>query len=501
MKIVICSFNILLYSFQTEAALNSQPLANVLLTFGLVPLNIINFLNPKMAEASEKLWLSLYNIVKKGFDWKRIKHFWVFVPTGERITFGVSSNTELWGKVKHDKEVYEKIMMEAGLEGETENDLDRRAIDILGSWLFHKNVEKELKKTEEDIAVERSSKERILSKTLIYPCCHCSSSFVLKCQLRKHVARKHVKRSYQCHSCPKKFARQDLLQSHILVHKRFHPHVCITCKKKYKTKFALFKHLELGGFCPLQCIFCTQTFANKIILVKHDKLCHGDKEDLGGTCELCMETFKYRIDLERHRKCYTNIDGSFKFVCGRCMKKHCSMKMLEDHRNASEVCPLFQIDEFKFVDDMTEEECMYPCEKCGKRFGSKHLMMVHLKTHTVKMPSENNEFQCILCQKKFAQYSNYIKHKRLAYNDDGSLRNLCEMCSRSFCTSRLLKRHCNESHTVACTTCDQSFTTKRALDSHIQKRQSTCGECKKIFCNKDAFSLHKKYAHPIKISE
>jgi hypothetical protein len=108
MKIVICSFNILLYSFQTEAALNSQPLANVLLTFGLVPLNIINFLNPKMAEASEKLWLSLYNIVKKGFDWKRIKHFWVFVPTGERITFGVSSNTELWGKVKHDKEVYEK---------------------------------------------------------------------------------------------------------------------------------------------------------------------------------------------------------------------------------------------------------------------------------------------------------------------------------------------------------------------------------------------------------
>ena len=212
-----------------------------------------------MEEASEKLWLSLYNIVKQGFDRKRTKHFWVFVPTGERITFRFSSSTaELWGKVKHDKEVYEKIVMEAGLEGETENDLDRRAIEILGSWLFHKNVKKELKKTEEEIAVEiaveRSSKERILSKKLIYPCCHCSSSFVLKCQLRIHVARKHVKRSYQCHSCPKKFARQDLLRSHKLLHKRFHPHVCITCKKKYHTKFALFKHLELSGFCPLQCV-------------------------------------------------------------------------------------------------------------------------------------------------------------------------------------------------------------------------------------------------------
>ena len=81
-------------------------------------------------------------------------------------------------------------MMEAGLEGETENDLDRRAIDILGSWLFHKNVEKELKKTEEDIAVERSSKERILSKTLIYPCCHCSSSFSLKMPTKKTCCKK-----------------------------------------------------------------------------------------------------------------------------------------------------------------------------------------------------------------------------------------------------------------------------------------------------------------------
>ena len=463
-----------------------------------------------MEEASEKLWLSLYNIVKQGFDRKRTKHFWVFVPTGERITFRFSSSTaELRGKVKHDKEVYEKIVMEAGLEGETENDLDRRAIEILGSWLFHKNVKKELKKTEEEIAVEiaveRSSKERILSKKLIYPCCHCSSSFVLKCQLRIHVARKHVKRSYQCPSCPKKFARQDLLRSHKLLHKRFHPHVCITCKKKYHTKFALFKHLELSGFCPLQCILCTQTFANKINLVKHNKLCHGDKEDLGGTCELCMETFKYRIDLERHRKCYTNIDGSFKFFCGRCMKKYCSRKMLLDHMHASEVCPRFQnkkTEVIPFIDDMTEEEYMYPCEKCGKTFGSKDYLMSHLGTHIARTKHKHNvdkssdNIQCSHCLKKFARYSNYEKHKRLAYDNDGNLRNSCDKCSSSFCTSRLLKKHCNESHTVSCTTCDESFTTKRALDSHNQKRESvTCGQCKMIFCNKRAYCLHISFAH------
>ena len=30
-------------------------------------------------------------------------------------------------KAKHDKEVYTKIVLEAGLDGETENDLDVRA--------------------------------------------------------------------------------------------------------------------------------------------------------------------------------------------------------------------------------------------------------------------------------------------------------------------------------------------------------------------------------------
>ena len=47
------------------------------------------------------------------------------MPTGERVyveTFGC--NSVLWGKAKHFKEVYTRIVLEAGLEGETENNLD-----------------------------------------------------------------------------------------------------------------------------------------------------------------------------------------------------------------------------------------------------------------------------------------------------------------------------------------------------------------------------------------
>ena len=54
--------------------------------------------------------------------------------------------------------------------------------------------------------------------------------------------------------------------------------------------------------------------------------------------------------------------------------------MLSDHMQASEVCPLFKNEKTKvilWVDEMTESEYMYPCEKCGKTFGSKDLMMSH----------------------------------------------------------------------------------------------------------------------------
>ena len=26
------------------------------------------------------------------------------------------------------------------------------------------------------------------------------------------------------------------------------------------------------------------------------KVCHGDEDDLGGSCEICLKTFKYRIE-------------------------------------------------------------------------------------------------------------------------------------------------------------------------------------------------------------
>ena len=89
--------------------------------------------NPNMAE-DKRLKLSLTSIVKSrrwsGKICDRI--CLVFKPTGE----SVNNIKELWGKVKNDKELYAKLLMDTALQGEKENDFDMRArnIGVLTCW-------------------------------------------------------------------------------------------------------------------------------------------------------------------------------------------------------------------------------------------------------------------------------------------------------------------------------------------------------------------------------
>ena len=129
--------------------------------------------------------------------------------------------------------------------------------------------------------------------------------------------------------------------------------------------------------------------------------------------------FKFGIDLERHRKSSTKPDGSFKCLCGFCGKLNCNFEMLGAH---------IQADCTGIRSRPTNE---FLCEKCGKRFLSKDDMMSHLDTHTnyksrtkraAKLPEV---FECDVCHSKFTLRKNYMRHKKLVYDDTESPRNIC----------------------------------------------------------------------------
>ena len=125
-------------------------------------------------------------------------------------------------------------------------------------------------------------------------------------------------------------------------------------------------------------------------------------------------------------------------------------------------------------------------------------MMSHLVTHTnyksrtkraAKLPEV---FECDVCHSKFTLRKNYMRHKKLVYDDTESPRNICGLCCNLFWNSKLLKRHHIEAHQdYSCPTCDNFFTTKRALDQHIKKKSSSkCNVCEKSFCSKKALIVH-----------
>ena len=298
--------------------------------------------------------------------------------------------------------------------------------------------------------------------------------------------------------CPKAFSRKDRFKYHQLQHNNSE-FVCITCRKKFKTEWALAKHLEYGKYCSLQCEKCTKTFTQKHDLVKHVKICNKVDDDSGGTCDICFEAFEFRIDLERHRKSSTNPDGSLRFPCGYCEEKNCSFEMLGTH---------IQSEHKKKRDEKLRNYCeekrrqgkpllpdkVFPCEKCGKTFMSKDIMINHLETHIAK-PSEI--FYCNICHTKFTLRKNYLRHIKEIYDGENP-RHLCEVCGDLFCTGKLLKKHHNEVHkeVISCPICDQIFTTKMALQRHTNHLSAfNCGECGKQFCNKKTFCVHMKYVH------
>ena len=61
------------------------------------------------------------------------------------------------GKVKHEEELYAKISIDAGIDGESEEEFDARAIKILLSREFGEEVDEVKSNIEEDKAVDESA--------------------------------------------------------------------------------------------------------------------------------------------------------------------------------------------------------------------------------------------------------------------------------------------------------------------------------------------------------
>lgn len=112
------------------------------------------------------------------------------------------------------------------------------------------------------------------------------------------------------------------------------------------------------------------TFNQKEILVKH-KETHNRKKFF--ECAHCHETFCYKASLKNH---------------------------VINHHTTNE--PLFINNKITCL----QNQSLYICTECGKKFGSKYKLQRHARCHTGEKP-----FQCNYCNNSFSQSCNLKLHQ------------------------------------------------------------------------------------------
>ncbi|XP_044028063.1 zinc finger and SCAN domain-containing protein 2-like isoform X2 [Siniperca chuatsi] len=135
------------------------------------------------------------------------------------------------------------------------------------------------------------------------------------------------------------------------------------------------------------------------------------------------------------------------------------------------------------------KKCFSCCE-CGKRFGSKEHLQIHMKCHTGE-----KTYTCPFCGKKFTKSSNLTTHLRV---HTGEKPFTCSVCNTSFSLRCTLVNHMRV-HTgekpFSCSVCSKRFSKKANLTTHMalhtEEKPFKCSICDKRFTWHSQVKNHK----------
>ena len=222
------------------------------------------------------------------------------------------------------------------------------------------------------------------------------------------------------------------------------------------------------------------------------------------------EPFKTIGGCKNHQLRYHAREEEKIFLCQFCDKKFASNQLRNKHQNLIHTK-------------------RYPCEVCQKVFSEKTRLMIHARIHSGERPyvcedcgfscsqkdnlrlhkefrhpvsgQQEKKFTCDICSASFLTNSNLRRHV-LIHSDVKQC--VCETCGKSFKDAGSLKQH-NFSHgnqDYCCTICSQTFTSPLYLNRHLSRLHPTdgvqplaCQQCGKGFPLKHQLEEHIQAVH------
>ncbi|NWS47816.1 PRDM5 protein, partial [Probosciger aterrimus] len=171
-------------------------------------------------------------------------------------------------------------------------------------------------------------------------------------------------------------------------------------------------------------------------------------------------------------------------ACPNCESSFASQEILAEHLQTLHQKP--------------SEEKEFKCRNCGKKFPVKQALQRHVLqcTENISPGDTSRSFQCSVCNTSFSSESSYEQHKEACRGD---ARFICkaDSCGKRFKSKDALKKHKENVHSgnsrkkLMCSVCNKKCSSATNLQEHRKVHEIfECQECDKRFISANQLKRH-----------